>query len=167
MRKIEIMTGLCLIAIFCASFHFYFRTNVDAQIAAETDAPALRAQIQTFLEMIEQPGSSSKAYQTLLPSQSPLDPNFLETVQKTDDLKKMGTRWRLEHLSTQHVGNDLILIRYLHKNEKFPVLWHFTFYRPPTAGAWSSETSASRSWNCIGVRFVTNYDSLFSESWPK
>ena len=154
MKKSVIVTVVGLITIVCMSY-LHFRANVAAQTGQENDVLMFQGRIQTFFTSLER-SNFQLAYQDML-SGSQLN-TIQEIVQKTEAMIKGGTRWRLEFLEAKPVGDDLILIRYLYKCDTHPVIWYFTFYRPQ---------SGTRTWNCIGIRFDTDYDSLFKESWPK
>jgi len=153
-KKSVIVTVAGLIAILSMSY-FHFRVQVAAQSSLENDALLLQGRIQAFFTSLER-SSALLAYQEMLSGSQ--QNTIQETAQKTEDMIKSSSRWRLEHLETKPVGDDLMLVRYLHKNETCPVIWYFTFYRPQ---------SGTRTWNCIAIRFDTDYDSLFKESWPK
>jgi hypothetical protein len=59
-----------------------------------------------------------------------------------------------EAASERAVGKDLIFLRYLYKGQKFPVVWHFTFYRTGANGA------LNRDWQLISVRFDSKVEAL-------
>jgi len=153
-RKSVILTVVGMITILCMSY-LHFRVDIAAQIGQENDTLILQGRIKTFFTSLER-SSVQIAYQEML-SGSQQDA-IQEIVLKTENSIKEGTRWRLEFLEAKPVGDDLMLVRYLYKSETHPVIWYFTFYRPQ---------SGTRTWNCIGIRFDTDYDSLFKESWPK
>ena len=159
MRKIEILTGIVLITFFALSY-LHFRTNVAAQISAVGTESDMQSRIRSFFDILTiqpvTPEVCQSAYQKLFSGSSSQDIGVM--VQRSEELFKGGNRWQYELLDTKPVGADLMLIRYLTKSETHPVIWYFTFYRSPTG---------VRTWNCIGVRFDTNLDSLFEESWPK
>ena len=50
--------------------------------------------------------------------------------------------------SVKTIGNDLVILRYLYKAERFPVVWHFYYYRPASSG-----TAPKGDWNLIEIRF--------------
>ena len=159
MKKIVFLAGVGLIIILCVSY-LHFRTSVAAQVGQETDVSQIQGRILSFFDafMNNQPSSPDtyqSAYQKIFSGSLPQDSGSM--VQETEKLIKSGTNWRYELLDTKPVGSDLILIRYLCKSETHPVIWYFTFYRSPN----------TRNWNCLGIRFDTDYDSLFKENWPK
>lgn len=59
-----------------------------------------------------------------------------------------------EPVGSRAVGKDLIFLRYLYKGEKFPVVWHFTFYRTGNNGA------INREWLLIALRFDSKVEAL-------
>lgn len=164
MKKLQIATGIGLITILCVGY-FLFRTDAAAQTVADTDAAMLKNRIQVFFDTISEQPNSLSAYQKMFYGSPLTDSSAAEMSQKTDDLTKSGTGWTPELLDTKSIGTDLILIRYLYKSETHPVIWYFTFYRPPAATRTADNTS--RTWICIGIKFDTNYELFFNESWPK
>ena len=55
--------------------------------------------------------------------------------------------------SVKTVGSDLVILRYLYRGERFPVVWHFYYYR-------TGNGAMPREWNLIEIRFDTNLDGL-------
>ena len=43
---------------------------------------------------------------------------------------KYGDFVAAELIETQRVGEDLVLLTYLYKSDRFPLVWRFAFYRP-------------------------------------
>jgi hypothetical protein len=159
MNKYVILTGVGLITILCVSY-LHFRTSVAAQVGQETDVSQIQGRIVSFFDAFinnqhPSPDTYQNAYQRMFSGAQPS--NISDMVQKTEEMISERTNWRYERLDTKLVGSDLILMRYLCKSETHPVIWYFTFYRSPN----------TRNWNCLGIRFDTDYDSLFKESWPK
>ncbi|MCL2622840.1 MAG: hypothetical protein FWD31_04150 [Planctomycetaceae bacterium] len=160
-KKIEIVIGIGLIAILFMSYQ-YFRSSAVAQTSPDNDVLTLQSNIQVFFEILGTQTSSSdacqRAYQRLFYGMQQPDIDIQIIAQKTEEMIKDGTRWRPEYLDAKNVGTDLIQMRYFYKSDTHPVIWYFTYYRTP---------ASSRNWNCISVRFDTNIDPLFKESWPK
>ena len=84
---------------------------------------------------------------------------------RTDDINKLieqaasldrnyGAYTGHEEASVRVVGKDLIFLRYLYKGERFPVVWHFTFYRPGGNG------TRPREWTLIGLKFDSKVEVL-------
>ena len=149
MKKLEIVTVVGLITILCMSY-LHFRTNAAAQVT-DSEVSSLQPRIKGFFDSLATQSNTSDAFQKLFTVSQLQDQRIQDIVLKTEELIKVGTRWRSEFLDTKSVGNDVILIRYLYKNETHPVIWYFTFYR----------SQSGLPWNCIGIRFDTNFDSLF------
>jgi hypothetical protein len=59
-----------------------------------------------------------------------------------------------EAVGERAVGKDLVFLRYLYKGDKFPVVWHFTFYRTGPNGA------LNRGWQLIALRFDSKLEVL-------
>lgn len=59
-----------------------------------------------------------------------------------------------EAVGERAVGKDVVFLRYLYKGEKFPVVWHFTFYRTGPNGA------LNRGWQLISLRFDSKVEVL-------
>jgi hypothetical protein len=108
-----------------------------------------------FLQGISRDGDSviESWYQKLLAG-SPLadSPERLKTmIERTRDLSKKYGKYRgVEILPTRRIGQDLVLIKVLHKFERLPVVWYFTYYRPGSADKWTLVT----------VRFDTELELL-------
>ena len=173
MRKFEILTGVAVITFLCISYHHY-RTDVIAQTATETEVADLKKQIQNFFTTLETPPGSPEAYPyqsafkllSIVPQTQ--DTDIQNMAQLTEDMIKVGggSRWRSEFLDYKSVGNDLIQFRYLYKSDTQLVVWYFTFYRSQTGTRPGDTTMYARTWNCIGVRFDNDFDTLF-QHWPK
>ena len=59
-----------------------------------------------------------------------------------------------EAVGAKAIGNDLLFLRYLYKGERFPVVWHFAFYRTTTPAG------LKREWSLISLRFDTKIETL-------
>lgn len=83
-----------------------------------------------------------------------------ELTSLIDKASKLETRYGRytghDFASAKTVGNDLVILRYLYKGERFPVVWHFYYYRPANGAA----TLTKGDWNLIEIRFDTNLDGL-------
>ena len=173
MRKIEIVAGLVLVIILCVGY-LQFRTDVVAQTSSETEVSELKSNIQTFFTALEvQPGSQETYLNALRMMfngpQIQSSDTLITMAQKTEEMIKIGgnSRWRSEFLDYKPVGNDLIQIRYLYKCDTQPFVWYFTFYRTQPVTRPGEMSSGTRKWNCIGIRFDNDLDSLFKGILPK
>jgi hypothetical protein len=70
---------------------------------------------------------------------------------------RYGAHRESERLSVRRVGKDLVLMKYLFKCERFPVIWYFAFYREQGRPANGGEND----WRVISVRFDTQIEPLF------
>jgi hypothetical protein len=167
MKKIAIsMCFATAILVFCIHIHFWSEVSAQSPGSESETAAALQQRINTFFESIIEPSGSSSAYHAMFVGTQPPEAVFQKMIQETDNLTKTS-RWKFEHIDTKRIGSDLISIRYLYKSDTHPVVWYFTFYRSQTLTRPSDSTTSASSWNCIGVKFDTDLDSLFKESWPK
>jgi hypothetical protein len=76
-------------------------------------------------------------------------------IQQAEALdQRYGAYTGHEAVSERAVGKDLVFLRYLYKGQKFPVVWHFTFYRNGANGA------LNRDWQLISLRFDSKVEAL-------
>jgi hypothetical protein len=70
--------------------------------------------------------------------------------------ERYGAYRESEAVGGKRVGKDLVLLKYLYKCEKFPVVWRIAYYRD------ASRTTANSddAWVVISVRFDTQLDQL-------
>jgi len=80
---------------------------------------------------------------------------LVEKVDALDD--RFGKFIEAERIAATRVGKDLVVLRYLHKAERFPIVWNVTFYRdfkrPET-------TDGPGNWIVVALRFDTRLDRL-------
>lgn len=75
-------------------------------------------------------------------------------IEKASKLESRYGRYTGHDSATvKTVGSDLVILRYLYKGERFPVVWHFYYYR-------SGNGTTPKEWNLIEIRFDTNLDGL-------
>jgi hypothetical protein len=72
--------------------------------------------------------------------------------------KRYGAHRESEQLAARRIGKDLVLLKYLFKCEKFPVIWYIAFYRDFSRQA---NNNNDDQWVVISVRFDTQVDRLF------
>lgn len=138
-----------------------FAVQAVAQSAADPVVESLHQRVGRFLEQVSSGTSVPTAYQDLL-SGGPLSTRKSELddlIKKTDKISEMYGEYRaFEQVFTRRVGADLVFMKYLYKCQKFPVLWHITFYRPPVQANPPSESGSA--WQVIAIRFDTNLEVL-------
>ena len=128
-----------------------------AQQQAEVEK--LQAGIEDFFKGLSNPLiGPEQAFGTLV-AKGPLKgkDELPKLVAKAGKLEESYGRYTGHDVaSIKTVGNDLVILRYLYKSERFPVIWHFYYYRTgngPTA-------STKGDWSLIEIRFDTNLDGL-------
>lgn len=125
--------------------------------AQDDPLPGLQKRIDAFFVALTMDGAEPKsAFDELLVG-SPLEKSddvkkLVDEVRKFDD--RYGDFLETEQVSARRIGKDLVLMKYLYKGQKFPVVWHFAFYRAP------SKAAPSRAWTVILVRFDTRVELL-------
>jgi len=147
--------GLFLLALCWGAWAWAQADRGDAEIAA------LDEKVAQFLDGIST-GPAAAAYQQLLAG-SPLAKEseaLKNLVDRTGELRdKYGEYRRSEKVAGKRVGSDLLLLKYLYKCERFPVVWHFTYYRSPPRGT-GPGVEGSGGWRVVAVRFDTDLESL-------
>ncbi len=130
-------------------------------VGAQSTAPetALDNKIQLFFDTLSK-GNTEKAVTDLFRN-SPMvfgHESMAETTEKIDAVwKEFGEYKGFDWIDTKTVGNDLVIVRYLMKCEKHPIIWTFTFYRTSPPGMTSDLTY---SWKVIGARFDVDLEVL-------
>lgn len=130
----------------------------DPPIESDTELDKLDARVKRFLDGVSADDVQS-AYEDLLAGSQLLQQKSLkELIEKTGELKKFGKCHGFEQIGAKPVGKDLVLLRYLHKCEDFPVVWYFGFYRTPDNDATAAGNGA---WRVVSVRFDTQLELLW------
>jgi hypothetical protein len=134
----------------------------DAQLPPTTDISreqGLDAKILDFFMSLKR-GNHTLALEELL-RQSALGSASAES-QLTDlrkEVEKAGTLFgdiqSWEKSEGKPIGSDIILVRYILKYDRYPVMWTFLFYRKPSSAP--SITSPGSSWELIELYFDTNF----------
>lgn len=76
------------------------------------------------------------------------------TQQASQLEKQYGGYLGHERVAFKAYGTDLLVVRYLFKCERYPVVWHFYFYRPSTASL------IRREWTLVELRIDASLSSL-------
>jgi hypothetical protein len=148
-------TGLA-IAFLLPAHWVRAQENVTADMLAEVTRT--KETVEAFFVQLTGPMPDAERAVREIIGDSPLK-------DRTDDVKKLidqaqsldarvGVYKQHELVSSRNVGSDLVFLRYLYKGDKFPVLWHFTFYRTSGAGG------LKRDWMLISLRFDTKVEVL-------
>lgn len=154
MRKKPAFTVAVLAAVFTAM--------LSAEVAGQQPDPiieGLHARMNDFFDSVKSKKVKT-AYDGLLrdgPLSTREDRKDLEdqTMLVADTY---GALRGFEPVYTKRVGTDLIFAKYLCKCERFPLLWHVTFYYTSTGGELS--TDSSRTWQVVSIRFDTDLELL-------
>lgn len=125
----------------------------------DTVIESLQNQVDVFFETIKSGGNVNKAYAALLPATGLGSEEDRATLEKeTSELEQTyGTYRGFERVYVKRVGSDLVFLKYLYKCDRFPVLWHITFYRSGTSNEAGTD---SQRWQVVSIRFDTNLDIL-------
>ncbi len=148
------------------AFCFVIGTSVASNVLAQDDADAndpivieLDRRVEQFFERIAE-GDHDNAFPSLLLRSQLLDQED-ELQALIDASKQIETRYGAyrgsEQIGAQRVGTDLILLKYLFKCERFPVVWYVAFYRQP-----ATANSVDRDWAVISLSFDTRIQRLFN-----
>jgi len=128
-----------------------FNSDEDAAVLATLDA-----EVKRFLDTVAA-GDVDAALRELM-TDSNLSPD-------SDDVRALATKAAaletnygmfrgLEKIDSRRVATDLVVMKYLYKCERFPVVWYFTFYRSAAAGA------ANGQWAIVTIRFDAELEAL-------
>lgn len=124
----------------------------------DTVIESLQNQVDVFFETIKSGGNVKKAYADLLPAGLGSEEDRATLIEETTELEQTyGTYRGFERVYVKRVGSDLVFLKYLYKCDRFPVLWHITFYR---SGDNSELGADSQRWEVVSIRFDTNLDIL-------
>jgi len=133
----------------------------DAQLAPTNDISreqGLDAKILDFFASLKR-GNQTLAFEEFLQpsafSTSGAEPQVSELRKEVDKAgKQFGEIQTWERYKVVQIGSDIILVRYILKYDKHPVMWTFLFYRKPSSTP--SMTSPS-TWELIQLYFDTNF----------
>jgi len=130
------------------------------EFAAEADRElvSLDDKISQFLTDVAM-GKTPTAFTALLKGSllAAQEKPLAALIEKTKELEtKYGKHLASEQIAAKRVGKDLVLLKYLYKCERFPVVWHFVYYRT------TNETVPEiGTWRVITVRFDTELERLW------
>lgn len=130
--------------------------NVSAEL--QPDVAVIKEKIEAFFTQLAGPMPDAEHAVRAIIGDGPLQ-------SRTDDIKKLidqaqsldtrvGPHKSHESVGSRNVGSDLLFLRYLYKGERYPVVWHFTFYRT------LSSAGLKTDWKLIALRFDTKVETL-------
>ena len=130
--------------------------------ATDAVVTSLDAQVTKFFDAVKiDTTDTAAAYEKILLADAQQILSQREAVaalvEKTNLLAgKYGALRAVERVSAKRVGQDLVLLKYIYKCERYPVVWYFTYYRSPTPPA----TAVEGRWVLVSVRFDTMLEQL-------
>ena len=165
---------LCmLVAVYSALFGNWFLSPPERGYAQLTppNTEELDQKVVTFFRVLEQAGGTTgTAFEEIFRDASLAPRTTSEAVEnmskRFQDLSNSEIGRLRDHEKigpTKSVGKDVVLLKYLAKHENAPVVWTFTFYRPPArpgsvGSTTTPPTTSGSGWNLILVRFDTNLE---------
>lgn len=119
---------------------------------------SLQSRVDVFFENVKSK-NVGKAYTDLFRSgELGSEEDRAVLVEQTTQIEeKYGAYHGFERVFVKRVGSDLVFMKYLYKCDRFPVLWHITFYRSAASGELGAD---SQPWKVVSIRFDTNLDIL-------
>jgi hypothetical protein len=139
-----------------------FAQGPNALLASDPDIQRLDGQVRQFFGMLAE-GRVNEAFDGLLTDSPALErsPSIADLKKNAQEVeRRFGPHLGHEQVRARRVGQDVIVLKYLYKCERFPVVWYFTFYR--TADV-DEATVPSMTWRLITVRFDTQIELLALE----
>lgn len=112
---------------------------VAAPAAAQDDPDVneLSRRVSVFLrEVGEDP---EQAFEDLLANSELAESEEIDrlTAAAAQHPQKYGNFVTAERVAARKVGRDLVLLTFLYKAERFPLVWRFAFYRPRESAPWA------------------------------
>ena len=136
----------------------------EANAARDTVLTTLGDRVSLFFESLGQ-DQASEAFDELLVASTLADreDELKALIAQTENLAARYGRYRgAEQIGARRVGQDLVLLRYLGKYERYPVVWTFVFYRPPPLpGTTPAEPEA---WRVVSMQFHSEWERLWERS---
>lgn len=117
----------------------------------------LDRRVEQFLEAVSD-NEEDSAFQGLLLGSQLLEQEdeYQALVEASKQIEnRYGAYYDSERVSAKRVGADLVLLKYLFKCERFPVIWYFAFYRQ------TRTASPGGDWVVISLSFDTQVERLF------
>lgn len=153
MRLALILTAAVTLTLLCR----LAPAQVPGDPVAAEDLATLRQRVEMFFEDF-----SSDPKQAIgdFVAGSSLAEKREELTRLQDQAEKLEDRYGNisdhEQVAEKNYGKDLVVLRYLLKAEKFPIVWHFYFYRSGNNGM----LVGGRPWTLIELRFDTDLRAL-------
>lgn len=148
MKRILAVSGCVLLLMYAAGSMLSVGQDTNNEKLQEPITRSL-----AFLEALNMKDVPLEdAYAALLKG-SPLNRNPTRKKKLIDDtkllmMKDYGNPREIEQISTEQIGKDLAVLRFLDKYEQLPVVWYFTYYHN------------GDSWVLVTIRFDHEYELL-------
>lgn len=131
------------------------------RLSAQDDAVvSLTDRTKSFFERLDASVDPKTAFDGLL-VEGPLadqsrDADVKDLVDRYNNLSKTYGQLAStpELISVKRIGESLVILKYLYKAEKFPVVWYITYYRPRKLDRLED------GWFVISLRFDTRLELL-------
>jgi hypothetical protein len=118
----------------------------------------LNDKVLRFLQDVSQ-GKEQEAFDELLAGSQLAEQSMAikQLVEKAKNIvDRYGTHRENEAISAKRVGKDVVLLKYLFKCEKLPVVWHVAYYRDTVR----ANNAGEDHWSVVAIRFDTQLDAL-------
>lgn len=132
-----------------------------AQSTSELDAVvtgALARRVERFFGNLKAPSVTAQDSFADLLAGGPLDGRTEQLNAFVENYKKLEASYGrflvAKQVHVKRVGDDLIFLTFLYESEQFPIVWRFTFYRPPL------ETLERPDWFVVRLSFDTKLEQL-------
>ena len=128
-------------------------------LVPEEELRSLKERVDTFFSSFRSPTTGPEQAHRDFVSGSPLEDRDDELTKLVQQAEKLSGRYGdvsgHERVVEKTFGQDLVVLKYLLKAEKFPIVWHFYFYRTAKNGM-----LIGRQWTLIELRFDTDLTAL-------
>lgn len=134
----------------------------NALAANDPDVQRLDGQVRQFFSLMAE-GRTNDAFDSLLSDSPALQraASIAELKKNAQDLeRRFGVYLSSEQVRARRLGQDVVVLAYLYKCERFPVVWYFTYYRTAEV---DEVTVPTMTWRLITLRFDTQIEQLALE----
>lgn len=148
------MVGVCVLQAMAVIACGQDSPSLDTQ----REVTLLQVRVETFFDELTDKAIGPTLAVRALVADGPLRERTEEVARLVDSAAKLEQRYGVyrgrDSIDAKNIGADLIVLRYLYKAEKFPVVWEFTFYRTDSAAG------IKRDWSLIALKFDTKLDGI-------
>jgi hypothetical protein len=134
--------------------------QVSRDLVSEEELEILTERVDTFFKSFRSTATGPKQALRDFVGGSPLEAREEEMTKLVENAERLKVTYGEvsghEPVAQKNFGKDLVVLKYLLKAEKFPIVWHFYFYRGGNNGMLIS----GRQWKLIELRFDTDLKAL-------